>query len=420
MANVSAGLGSLVDWGVMNNLNGIRIVLGVCGGIAAYKSPDLVRRLIERGAQVRVVMTDSARAFVNELTFQAVSGERVHSSLLDTEVEAAMGHIELARWADVILIAPATANTLARLRCGFADDLLSTLCVASEARLVVAPAMNGVMWSKPQTQENVDVLRQRGALVLGPGVGEQACGETGAGRMLEPVEIAEALANAVSTTAVEQPLAGRRVVLTAGPTREPIDPVRYISNHSSGKMGYAVANAARKAGAEVVLISGPVRLSAPEGVTVIPVESAKDMHAAVLAQVQDADIFVAVAAVADYRVATVADQKIKKSSESMTLALERNPDILSSVAALPDGPFTVGFAAETQAVEAYARGKLERKGLDMIAANDVSGDDGAFNSDDNQLLVLWQGDGRALLPRSSKDSQAEQLMALVAERFMAE
>jgi len=394
----------------MNEPRAPRILLGVTGGIAAYKSPDLVRRLRERGAEVQVVMTEGAKQFVTPLTFQAVSGRDVRDSLWDATAEAAMGHIELARWADAVLVAPATAEFLARLAQGRADDLLATLCVATSAPVHVAPAMNQQMWANAATQANVATLRARGVSVLGPASGEQACGETGDGRMLEPAELAALVMDSLSAA---RPLAGCKVVVTAGPTRERIDPVRYISNRSSGKMGYAVAQAAREAGADVVLVSGPVSLPAPAGVTRVPVESAQQMHDAVHAALEGADIYIGAAAVVDYRPAAVAGQKIKKCSDTMTLELVRAPDILASVAALEHRPFVVGFAAETQDVERNARAKLECKRLDLIAANQV-GDGIAFDRDDNALLLLWPG-GREELLTCGKLELARQLVGRIAQ-----
>jgi phosphopantothenoylcysteine decarboxylase / phosphopantothenate---cysteine ligase len=387
-----------------------RILLGVTGGIAAYKSPDLVRRLRERGAEVQVVMTDAAREFVTPMTFQAVSGRPVRSALWDPAGEAAMGHIELARWAELVLVAPASAGFIARLATGQADDLLTTACLACEAPIALAPAMNRVMWANAATRANVATLTARGVHLFGPGEGDQACGEVGAGRMLEPLELVERVAGLLGTAG---PLAGRRVLITAGPTRERIDPVRFVSNRSSGKMGYAVAAAAREAGAEVVLVTGPVALATPAGVRRIDVESAADMLAAVLREVAGADIFISTAAVADYRPAEAASQKIKKSAERLDLHLERTIDILGTVAARPDRPFVVGFAAETQAVEQHARTKLLRKNLDMIAANEV-GDTKTFDAEDNELVVLWRG-GRCELPRASKLQVARGLVALVVQ-----
>jgi phosphopantothenoylcysteine decarboxylase/phosphopantothenate--cysteine ligase len=395
-------------------MQGKRILLGVTGGIAAYKSPDLVRRLRERGAEVQVVMTASAREFVTATTFQAVSGRPVRTDLWDAAAEAAMGHIELARWAEVVLIAPATADFLARLAAGQADDLLTTLCLATEAPIAVAPAMNHIMWANAATRANVGTLQQRGIHIFGPGSGDQACGEVGEGRMLEPLELVDRIAALPNGTG---PLLGRRVLISAGPTRERIDPVRFISNRSSGKMGFAVAQAAREAGAEVVLVSGPVSLPTPPGVRRIDVESAADMLAAVLKEVEGTDIFISTAAVADYRPARPADQKIKKTSDTLDLCMERTSDVLATVAARPDRPFVVGFAAETESVEQNARLKLLKKNLDMIAANEV-GHDKAFDCEDNQLIVLWRNK-RHELGKASKLTLARELVALIAESFVA-
>jgi phosphopantothenoylcysteine decarboxylase/phosphopantothenate--cysteine ligase len=395
-------------------MQGKRILLGVTGGIAAYKSPDLVRRLRERGAEVQVVMTAGAREFVTATTFQAVSGRPVRTDLWDAAAEAAMGHIELARWADVVLIAPATADFLARLATGQADDLLATLCLATEATVAVAPAMNHVMWSNAATRANVATLQQRGIQIFGPGAGDQACGEIGEGRMLEPLDLVDRVAALPSG---DGPLRGRRVLISAGPTRERIDPVRFISNRSSGKMGFAVAQAAREAGAEVVLVSGPVSLPTPPGVRRIDVESAADMLTAVLKEVEGTDIFISTAAVADYRPARPADQKIKKTSDTLDLCMERTSDVLATVAARADRPFVVGFAAETESVEQNARLKLLKKNLDMIAANEV-GHDKAFDCEDNQLIVLWRN-GRHELGKASKLALARELVALIAESFAA-
>ncbi len=389
-----------------------RILLGITGGIAAYKSAELVRRLRERGAEVQVVMTAAATAFITPLTLQALSGRPVRTGLMDPQAEAAMSHIELARWAECLLIAPASADFIARLAHGLADDLLSTVCLASEAPLVVAPAMNRVMWQHPATRANCAVLAARGARLLGPADGEQACGEVGAGRMLEPPALVEALA--VTAPAVD--LRGLTVLITAGPTREPLDPVRFLTNRSSGKMGYAVAEAARDAGARVILVSGPVHLPAPAGVTCVRVEQAEAMRAAVLQHVAAADLFIATAAVADYRPAERAAGKIKKNGERLTLDLEPTPDILAEVAGRASPPFTVGFAAETERVAEYAEGKRRRKKLDMIAANQVDDQGLGFDSDDNALTVFWDGGARSL-PSQSKSALARALLALVAERM---
>ena len=394
------------------------VVLGVGGGIAAYKSADLCRRLAERGARVRVVMTQGAQAFVTPLTFQAVSGNPVHTALLDERAEAGMGHIELARWADLVLIAPATANLIARLAAGLADDLLSTLCLATAAPIALAPAMNQQMWAAAATRENLRRLEARGVHVIGPGEGEQACGDIGAGRMLEPLEIAAAAQRLLAGGALAGVLAGVSVLVTAGPTREAIDPVRYISNHSSGKMGYAVAAAAAQAGARVTLVSGPTALAAPPRVQRVLVESSDEMHAAVMQHLPGQQIFIGAAAVADYRPGAPAPHKLKKHDAATTLELVRTRDILADVAAHSPRPFTVGFAAETEQVHEHARGKLAAKGLDMIAANQVGLADRGFNAERNALTVLW-ADGSRELPLAGKRELAHAFIELVAERFGA-
>jgi phosphopantothenoylcysteine decarboxylase/phosphopantothenate--cysteine ligase len=396
-------------------MQGKHILLGVTGGIAAYKSAELVRRLRERGAEVQVVMTAGAREFVTPTTFQALSGRAVRSDLWDAAAEAAMGHIELARWADAVLIAPASADFLARLATGQADDLLATLCLATEAPILVAPAMNRIMWANAATRANVATLIQRGVQVLGPGEGDQACGEVGEGRMLEPPELAERVGALLMPAG--GPLAGQRVLITAGPTRERIDPVRFISNRSSGKMGFAVAQAAREAGAQVVLVAGPVSLTTPAGVTRVDVESAADMLAAVLRELPGTDVFISTAAVADYRPARAAEHKIKKTSDTLDLAMERTDDVLATVASRPGRPFVVGFAAETQTVEQNARAKLLKKNLDMIAANEV-GHDKAFDCEDNELLVLSRT-ARHDLARAGKPTLARGLIALIAQELAA-
>jgi phosphopantothenoylcysteine decarboxylase/phosphopantothenate--cysteine ligase len=391
-----------------------RVLLGVTGGIAAYKSPDVVRRLAERGADVQVAMTAAAKQFVTPLTFQAVSGNPTRDDLWDSAAEAAMGHIELARWAEIVLIAPASADFIARLAHGRADDLLSTLCLATDAPIAVAPAMNRLMWANPATQANIATLRERGIAILGPAEGDQACGEVGPGRMLEPDDLAE---RALQLLARSRELAGLHIVITAGPTREAIDPVRFISNRSSGKMGFATAQAARALGAKVTLISGPVSIDTPLGVRRIDVESAQDMYDAVHRELPTMDVFISAAAVADYRPPQVQAQKIKKSGDTMHLDLVKAPDILSSVSAHKRRPFVVGFAAETERVEQHAREKLLKKNLDMIAANLV-GEGLAFDCDDNALLVLWPGGSRTL-ERAAKSDIARQLVALIVERFRA-
>jgi phosphopantothenoylcysteine decarboxylase/phosphopantothenate--cysteine ligase len=389
-----------------------RILLGVTGGIAAYKSPDLVRRLIERGAEVQVVMTAAAQKFITPMSFQAVSGRPTRCDLWDSAAEAAMGHIELARWAQFVLIAPASADFIARLAGGRADDLLATLCLATEAPIALAPAMNRVMWANTATQENVETLRARGMRILGPASGNQACGEIGAGRMWEPVQLAESLLEPPANAGL---LAGVNVLITAGPTRERLDPVRYLTNRSSGKMGFAVAAAAREAGAHVTMVSGPVQLETPAGITRINVESARDMYAAVHRHIAEADVFIAAAAVADFQPVTVAKQKIKKQGVAVKLDLEPAPDIVKSVADMAKRPFVVGFAAETNEVEDNARSKLKRKKLDMIAANLV-GDGIAFDCEDNALTVIWPG-GKVEVARGPKIDVARALVALIAERL---
>ena len=397
-----------------------KIILGVTGGIAAYKAPELVRRLIDHGAEVQVVMTAAACEFVRPLVFQAVSGNEVHIELLDEQAEAGMGHIELARWASMVLIAPATANTIARLSVGIADDLLSTLCLATTAPVVIAPAMNSMMWEHAATSANIATLQSRGVRVLGPGVGSQACGETGAGRMLEPDDIVAALQGDVATGDTHQMSSGALqntdVLITAGPTRESIDPVRFLSNHSSGKMGYAFAEAARSAGARVTLISGPVNLAAPDGVDRVEVTSAEDMHSEVMLRIKTPGIFISVAAVADYRIDAPSREKIKKTKDDLTLTLVRNPDILSAVANSANRPFCVGFAAETQNLEQYARLKLEEKNLDMIIANLV-GNGRAFGSDNNTVEVFWRDGGTQSFALQSKRALADSLIDLLAKRY---
>lgn len=369
----------------MQRLTNKRILLGITGGIAAYKSAELVRALKTAGADVRVVMTDGAKEFITPLTLQALSGNPVHHSLLDPEAEAGMGHIELARWADFILVAPASANFIARVTAGMGNDLLTTLLLASNTPKALAPAMNQAMWAADSTQANIQTLSTLNKVqIWGPDAGEQACGDVGPGRMLEPL----ALAQMISDQFESNLLTGKTVTITAGPTREAIDPVRYISNHSSGKMGFALAVAAVEAGAKVNLISGPVNLPTPERINRIDVESCTDMLDAVENILAETDIFIGAAAVADYRPANVAEQKIKKSNDAMSIELVKNPDIIATVAAKDNKPFTVGFAAETQDVIAYAKGKLEKKNLDMIVANDVSQDGIGFNSDQNAIIII--------------------------------
>jgi phosphopantothenoylcysteine decarboxylase/phosphopantothenate--cysteine ligase len=394
----------------------MNIVLGITGGIAAYKTPELVRRLREHAADVQIVMTASAEEFVTTTSLQAVSGKPIRSNLWDKEAEASMSHIELARWADLVLIAPATAEIMARLASGAAPDLLTTLCLATEAPIAVAPAMNRVMWANPAVQANRALLEERGVTILGPDHGSQACGETGAGRMIEPDEIAAAVCDPAFSGATEDALlADRSVIVTAGPTREAIDPVRYITNRSSGKMGYAIAAAARARGAKVTLISGPVSIPEPRGVEIVKVETAEQMHKATHERIGEADIFIAAAAVSDYRALDAAKQKIKKTQDTITLELVRSPDILASVAALRDAPFTVGFAAETNNVREYALAKLDKKNLDMIVANRVGRDCG-FDYDDNAADVLWRGGERSYAKRA-KTELAREVVDLIAERY---
>ena len=392
-----------------------RILLGITGGIAAYKSAELVRLLKKAGHEVRVVMTRGAEAFVAPLTYQALSGEPVRTSLLDPEAEAGMGHIELAKWADQVVVAPASADFMARLAHGLADDLLTTVCCATEAPIALAPAMNQAMWKNFRTQRNLALLMEDPQITLwGPDQGEQACGDTGPGRMLEPERLAR-LVNGEDVAETTGPLSGKRVVITAGPTREPIDPVRYITNHSSGKMGYALAGAAAAAGAEVVLISGPVNLSAPAGVDVRPVSTAQEMLEAASKAVDDGcDIFIATAAVADYRPKVFASEKIKKTNDNMSLSLVRNPDTLATIAARADAPFTVGFAAETTDVARYATDKMQRKKLNMIVANDVSVPGLGFSSDRNAVTVFWPEGSESIGPES-KQAIAARLVALIAD-----
>lgn len=393
-------------------LAGLRVLLGVSGGIAAYKAVELVRRLGDAGAEVRVVLTENAARFVTALTFQALSGQPVRSGLWDESAEAAMGHIELARWADQVVIAPASADLIARLAHGRADELLTTLCLATAAPIALAPAMNQQMWANAATQANVALLRERKVRILGPASGSQACGEFGAGRLLEADNIVAELVAARGPRA----LAGLKVLISAGPTFEDIDPVRFIGNRSSGRMGFAVAAAAATQGAEVTLVAGPVALATPAGVARIDVRSAREMHDAVLEKARRHDIFIAAAAVGDYRPHAVSAQKIKKKdAQPIELKLVQNPDIIAEVAGLPDKPFVVGFAAETEDVERHARAKLEKKRIDLIAANQVGAGQG-FESDDNALLLIWR-DGSEQLERADKRSLADRLLARVVERM---
>lgn len=394
------------------NLKNKKVLLGISGGIAAYKGADLIRRLQDQGAEVRVVMSKGATAFITPLTLQALSGHPVSTDLLDPAAEMGMGHIELARWADVVVIAPATANVIARINAGMADELITTACLATDAPVVICPAMNQQMYLNIATQENLANLSRRGYTIWGPDAGIQACGEVGPGRMLQPLDICARLEQFFAPKL----LAGQKIMITAGPTREAIDPVRYISNHSSGKMGYALAQAAAAMGAEVTLVSGPVNLATPAGVTRINVESAEQMLHSVMQDIAQQHIFIGCAAVADYKVKQVANQKIKKSNAHMQLDMERNPDILATVAQQQQRPFTVGFAAETQDVAHYAMDKLKRKNLDMIAANDVSIAGQGFNADSNALTVFWQ-DGQQALAVASKQAIAQQLLTLIANRI---
>src|SRR5690554_2160446 len=399
--------------------SGTKVLLGISAGIAAYKSAMLARLLKQAGCEVRVVMTEGAQAFITPLTLQALTGEPVRTSLLDPEAEAGMGHIELARWADTILIAPATADLMARLAAGMADDLLTTLCLASQSRKVMAPAMNQAMWAHPATQRNAARLAEDGWRLLGPASGDQACGDVGPGRMLEPEEILAALLEPPKAPEA----AGLAVTISAGPTREPLDPVRYLSNHSSGKMGYALAEAAAALGARVTLISGPVSLPCPAGVARIEVETALEMHEAAQRLAPESDLFIGCAAVADYRAESAAEHKIKKveGEEGLVLRLVKNPDIIAGVAALPaeSRPLVVGFAAETRDVERYARDKLARKGLDMIVANDVSREGLGFGSDHNAALLLWRG-GDGEVDQETLDPQPKgEMAAAVIRRALA-
>lgn len=399
-------------------LAGKNILLGVCGGIAAYKSAELTRRLIDQGAEVRVVMTDAAKEFISPLTMQAVSGHAIFGDMLDPQAEAGMGHIELAKWADLIVIAPATANTIARLRMGMADELLTTLCLASDSPLAVAPAMNQQMYLAAITQENIQALADRGVAIWGPAKGEQACGDVGPGRLLDVPELVQLACDFF--TPQQQPLAGVNVVITAGPTQEAIDPVRYISNHSSGKMGFALAEAAFNLGAHVTVIAGPVSLNLNPEITRIDVKSALDMHKSALTSAQDADIFIACAAVADYRVEQPATEKMKKNQDIdvISLNLVKNPDIIADVAEQYKKLFCVGFAAETNDVESYALDKLKRKGLDLIAANDVSKQEQGFNSDNNALSV-FSASQRFDINLQSKKVVASELLDIITQQFLA-
>ena len=396
----------------MSSLSQKRIILGITGGIAAYKSAEIARRLQDHGAEVRVIMTDSAQEFIRPLTLQALTGKPVHTDLLDPKAEAAMGHIELARWADAILVAPATANFMAAISQGTAHDLLTTVCLASSGKIIVAPAMNQAMWSQPASQQNIESLKRRGITILEPDNGVQACGDIGPGRLQQPDIIVDHMASIFDSGI----LSGKKVVITAGPTREAIDPVRYISNHSSGKMGYALASAMTDAGASVTLISGPVSLQCPDRCELISVVSADDMLAAASLAVKKADIFISSAAVADYRLTEVASQKIKKKSDKMSLNLSKTPDIVAILSENNPNLFVVGFAAETEQVEAHAREKLDRKQLNAIIANDVSRMDIGFNSDDNEALWI-DADNSQTLSKKSKAQLAREIAVLIANKI---
>lgn len=393
----------------IKTLSNKRVLLGISAGIAAYKTPDLVRKLTELGAEVQIIMSRNSDQFVAPLALQAVSGHAVHNYAMTAESESGMGHIDLARWADVVLIAPATANVIARLCQGNADELLTTVCVATEAPVVIAPAMNQQMWQNLATQTNINTLAKRGSLILGPDSGEQACGEVGPGRMLQPADIAAQLGQSFQTST----LTGKRIMITAGPTWEALDPVRGITNHSSGVMGYAIAQAAIEAGADVTLVSGPTNLAVPERCKTVNVVSALDMHTAVMDTIAQQDIFIGVAAVADYRPIESAGQKIKKNADEMTITMTKNPDILADVAARDNRPLCIGFAAETNDVVDYARGKLERKRLDMIAANHVGGVETGFGTPDNAITLISK-DNVIELPKQNKYALARSLIGEIA------
>ena len=399
-----------------STLENKRVLLGVTGGIAAYKACELTRRLADQGADIQVVMTESARQFVTPLSFQALSGRVVRTELFDVAAEAAMGHIELARWAAIIVIAPASADFIARLAHGLAPDLLSTLCLATAAPIVLAPAMNRQMWANAATQANVALLRARGVLCIGPADGEQACGETGAGRMSEPNEIVTAVSDLVQPSSL--PLRGRRLLINAGPTYEDIDPARFIGNRSSGRMGFAIAAEASRMGAQTTLIAGPVALATPADVRRINVRSAAEMRDAVMHEIAAQDVFIAAAAVADYRPAAPQTSKIKRSTAAMTLDLLPNPDIVAEVGALAERPFVVGFAAETNDLLTHARGKLERKRLNMICANLIGVEGSGFEADCNEITLVW-ADGERVLRHAPKTEIARQLLMTIAARLPA-
>lgn len=397
---------------LLKNLTNKNVLLGISAGIAAYKTPDLVRKLIERGANVQVILTKNAEQFVTPLSLQAVSGHSVHNFAMSAESESGMGHIDLARWADIVLIAPATANIIARLCQGNADELLTTVCVATEAPIAIAPAMNQQMWQNQATIDNIALLTKRGVHILGPDSGDQACGEVGLGRMLEPFDIAQRLGE----TFISTELTGKSVMITAGPTWEALDPVRGITNHSSGLMGYALAQAAIEAGANVTLVSGPTHLDTPDQADVIDVISADDMHQAVMQNIDKCDVFIGVAAVADYRPVVIDEQKIKKNADQMTIELTKNKDILADVAALKTPPYCVGFAAETNNVVDYARKKLEKKNLQLIAANKVGGNDTGFKTKQNAITLISK-DEVIELPLQSKHALARNLIQEICKRF---
>lgn len=396
----------------MSESSNKKILVGVTGGIAAYKSCELVRRLMDKGAEVRVVLSSGAEAFVTPLTFQALSGNPVHTELLDSTAEAGMGHIELARWAEQVVIAPATANFIARLAAGRADDLLSTLCIATKAPIAIAPSMNQGMWSNSATQSNLTIVEQRGIQIIGPDSGDQACGDVGLGRMSEPQDIIAQLWNGASLNS----LSGKKVVITAGPTREAIDPVRYLSNYSSGKMGYALAIECAKAGADTILISGPVDLASPQGVQRIDVESTSQMYEQTMAAIEDADIFIAAAAVSDYRAENLSPQKIKKTEAALQINLVKNPDILAEVSALKSRPYLVGFAAESENLLQNARIKLDAKNLDLIVANDISNAEIGFQSDENAVSLLTK-DEQQDIAQSPKRLIAAKIVEFIAQKI---
>ena len=395
----------------MESLINKNILLGVTGGIAAYKSAEIVRGLKKAGSSVRVVMTQSAQEFITPLTLQALSGNPVSTDLLDAEAEAAMGHIELARWADAILIAPATANTIARLSSGRADDLLSSITLAFDGPIGLAPAMNQAMWKDERTQSNIKNLENKDFSLYGPGSGEQACGDIGLGRMLEPTEIVELFASLFKAGS----LSNKSVLITAGPTQEPIDPVRYVTNRSSGKMGYALAEAAVEAGAQVTLVSGPVNIKPPASCNLVPVETAQEMYDAVMHHVRGKDVYIGTAAVADYSPSKVESSKIKKkgNNEALVLKMKENQDILKTVSDMKDRPYMVGFAAETEDLLKNARKKLEKKKIDLIIANDVSDKSIGFDSEENEVTLITNSE-EVLLDRSSKKKIAKRIVEFIS------